>query len=159
MNQSSRIFIALILIIGVFSSVDGFALAEAGVGLLIPGGAGDLLGEIVLVPNVMLNLGPIGIGADLWYAPGHDLFYLFPYLLIKIPLPVVSLYGGLAPRIWGSSEGFNLMPPFLELYAKAGVEIGAIPLLKIYGEAIFTILPLTGGIAGVTLSAGARIGF
>lgn len=152
---------AALLFVGItaISSFDTFALAEVGVGIMAPGGDGEMLGKLVLVPNVLVSLFLIEAELDLWISPGNDVFYILPFLLLRVPLPVVTLYGGIGPRFSGSASGFSLVPPYLELNLKIGANARVLPLLSAYGEVVARLVPLQGQVSGVSLIVGGRVGF
>ena len=160
MNRASWLAAVLIFAgILTLSASSAFGLAEAGLGVMAPGGDGEMLGKIVFVPNVTLSLFLLGVELDAWVSPGNNVFYVLPFLLLRVPLPIVTVYGGIGPRFWGSSTGFNLMPPVLELNFKVGAKASVMPLISAYGEAVARFLPLQEQISGVSLVIGARIGF
>lgn len=140
-------------------SEPAFGLAEVGVGIMAPGGDGDTLGKLVLVPNVVVSLFLIGAELDLWISPGNDAFYILPFLLLRVPLLVVTAYGGIGPRISGSASGLSLAPPYLELNLKIGASARVLPLISAYGEVVARLAPLQGRVSGVSLILGGRVGF
>ncbi|MBI1731073.1 hypothetical protein HYR53_10740 [Candidatus Acetothermia bacterium] len=152
---------AALLFLGItaISSADTFALAEVGVGIMAPGGDGDTLGKIVLVPNVLVSLFLIGAELDLWISPGNDAFYILPFLLLRVPLLIVTAYGGIGPRFSGSANGLTLVPPYLELNLKIGASARVLPLISAYGEVVARLAPLQGRVSGLSLIVGGRVGF
>jgi hypothetical protein len=149
------------VVIMLIVSISGGALgiAEVGVGVMAPDGAGSALGKLVLVPHVAFDLALLAVGVDLWISPGVDSFVLLPFLQLQIPLPWLKLYGSLGPIFVGGAEGISLIPPALGMFAKLGATITPFGFLGVYGEMILGISPLMMTISSTSYVIGVRLGF
>ena len=147
------------LLLIVFYCGTAFGIVELGLGIMAPGGAGDTLGSVVLVPHAGIDLAVLGVGVDLWFSPGNDAFVLLPYLQLQIPLILVKAYGTLGPIFTGSSGKISLVPPFLGVAAKVGLMITPFGFLGVYGEMVLGVSPALMAISSTSVVAGVRLGF
>jgi hypothetical protein len=149
-------FVVPLVVIALFAiSAPTFGGLEIGVGVMVPGGGGSIIGDPVFVPNAVFGLGPFAVGVDLWASPRNDIFFLLPFLELRIPLAVASVYAGIAPTIIGSTEGFGLQPPPLDLNVKIGVS-GSLLMFSVFGEVVVNGVPAFTTISSISLVAGAR---
>lgn len=150
--------VALAVILAVVQ-VPSAGAVEIGLGLMAPGGAGDAVGPMVLVPHAVLELGVLGLGVDAWFSPGGETYFLLPFLQLQIPLALVKLYAGVAPIFFGGEDGITMLPPALGVAAKLGARALLLGPLGAYGEAILGVSLLALSASSASFVVGASFSF
>ncbi len=140
-------------------TVPSFGALEVGLGVMAPGGAGAILGPMVLVPRATLELGILGVGADLWFSPSSDTYMLLPFLQFQVHLGLFKLYSGVAPVFLGGPTGLTLLPPGLGFAAKGGFGVPVLGMVGLYGELLLGVSPLLVTITSTSFVAGVGFSF